>query len=151
MEVRRVVLSILVVLAVAGTIACCPECPDCPECPPCPETTPKTVGEIPTATQYVVIVPPEDGKRQCRIVPDPRFVEKTQSLTFINLSDVQAKIELPAALTASSSPTLVFFLSKDESKVVLVDTAKSGEYIYSVEGPLGGCLTGLPTPKIIIP
>jgi len=143
MKVRRVAVPMLIVLAAVAAVGW--------QCPPCREKPPIPSPGIPGATQYVVIVPPEPGMTQCRVIPDPRVVEKTRSLTFINLSDVQAKIELPAALTASSSPTPAFFLSKDESKVVLVDAAKSGEYIYSVEGPLGGCLTGLPTPRIVIP
>jgi len=150
MKVRRVVLSSLVVLAVAGAIACCPECPDCPECPPSPEITPKTVGEIPIATRYVVIVPPEDGKRQCRIIPDPRLLEKTQSLTFVNLSGEMILIALPPALFGTDK-TIVLKNEDASPSFPLVDP-KPGDYIYSATGGTpDGCLTDLPTPKIVIP
>lgn len=150
MEVRRGVLSILVVLAVAGAIACCPDC-ECPECPPCPETTSKTMGEILTVTQYVVIVPPEPGTTQCRIVLNPRIVEKTQSLTFVNLSDEKITFQLPPALVGDSG-SKEFYLDKDKASpfIPLVDP-KPGEYIYSVTGLTDGCLKEKPTPKIVIP
>jgi hypothetical protein len=119
---------------------------------------PTAAGEEPTPTGettekvvYVVIVPPEDGKRQCRIVPDPRVVEKTQSLAFVNLSGEKIKIELKKELVGGSDPTLVFHLVKDESRAVPLVDPKPGEYIYSIKGPSGGCLTDLPTPKIVIP
>jgi hypothetical protein len=143
MEVRRVVLSSLVVLAVAVAIGS--------KCPPSREGLPKGPSSTPSATQYVVIVPSEDGKGQCRIVPDPRKVENAPSITFVNLSDERIKIEVPAALAASPDPTPAFYLEKDESRLVPVAHARSGEYIYSIEGPTDGCLTVLPTPKIVIP
>jgi hypothetical protein len=112
---------------------------------------PTPTGETTENVRYVVIVPPEPGKTQCRIVPDPRMVEKTQSLIFVNLSDEKIRFELPRAIIGSSEPTLVFFLEKDQSTTIPLVDPKSGEYIYSVKGPSGSCLTELPTPRIVIP
>ncbi len=147
MELRRVVLSIVVVLAMAVLVGCCRECPEPPVCPECPEMTAPSALD----TKFVVIVPPEPGEVDCRIVPDPRHVGDPDSLTFVNLSDEHIKIEVSADLTDTKQPTLVFYLDKDESKTVPLKDAPDGEYIYSIEGPTGGCMTGLPSPRVIIP
>ena len=153
MKVRRVAVPMLIVLAAVAVVAwqCPPTSKNDPggQAPAGGESTPTAT--TPTATKYVVIVPPEEGGTRCRIVPDPRLADGKGSLTFLNLSDARIKIELPAALAATAEPTLVFYLEKDESRVVPLADPKSGVHPYGIEGPTGGCLTGLPTPKVIIP
>ena len=153
MKVRRVAVSVLVGLAVVVGVGW--QCPlrsgNTPGGPGPAGGESAPTGTTPTATKYVVIVPPEEGGTRCRIVPDPRLADGKGSLTFLNLSDARIKIELPAALAATAEPTLVFYLEKDESRVVPLADPKSGVHPYGIEGPTGGCLTGLPTPKVIIP
>jgi hypothetical protein len=143
MKVRRVAVLLLVVLAAVAAVG--------QQAPAAAGGEPTPTGETTENVVYVVIVPPEPGKTQCRIVPDPRKMEATQSLVFVNLSDQTIKFKLPTELFGSAAEN-DFFLGgdKDSPRFPLVDP-KPGEHIYSVRGSSGGCLTELPTPKIVIP
>ena len=103
-------------------------------------------------TVFVVIVPPDEGSKECRIVPWHRVKPVgVDSMTIVNLCKETVRIEVPANIADTTKVSEKMTLAQDESWSVKLRHPTPREYIYSIEGPVGGCLTGLPNPRIVIP
>jgi hypothetical protein len=111
------------------------------------------------STVFVVIVPepepesPRQGQNRCWIVPDPRVIPAgTDYMTVLNLTDEPMKVEVPDKIADTDRPSLKRTLRPDEFWAVKLRRMAQGEYIFSIEGPNGGCLPStLPNPRIVIP
>ena len=161
MQISRLVISILVVVAVAAVVGCNGNDPEVKQ--PEPTTTPSVEGADPLETVYVVVVPPTKTNPRCEIVTDPKVVAKDSkvSLTLINLSGEALHVSFGKEIVGDASEDIVNDgLENDHSWTVPLKTDTSGEYIYTILGkgivvesdkPPVTCLSHLPNPRIVIP